>query len=38
MCAQQQSHQGELFPNKQGERSDRPSGECGELLVRTPSG
>jgi hypothetical protein len=38
MCAHEPSRQGELFPAGQGERSDLACGECGENLVRTPSG
>ena len=38
MCAQEQSHQRELFPIGQVDRSDLACCECGEYLVRTPSG
>ena len=38
MCALWLSEQPELFPPSLGEVSDLACGECGEFLVRTPSG
>jgi hypothetical protein len=38
MCAHVQARQGDLFAPGEDERSDVPCGECGEFLVRTPSG
>jgi hypothetical protein len=38
MCAHVQARQGELFAPGEGERSNVPCGDCGEYLVRTPSG
>jgi hypothetical protein len=38
MCARVQARQGELFAPGEDERSNVPCGECGECLVRTPSG
>jgi hypothetical protein len=38
MCGRVSARQGELFPAGQGEQSDLACGECGEFLVRTPSG
>jgi hypothetical protein len=38
MCGGQQSRQGGLFAVGWDEVSDLACGECGEYLVRTPSG
>jgi hypothetical protein len=38
MCGRQHSHQRELFAAGWDEVSDLACGECGEHLVRTPSG
>ena len=38
MCAKWQTRQPELFPPGHDEVSDLACGECGDYLVRTPSG
>jgi hypothetical protein len=38
LCGKQSARQGELFKPGWDEVSDLACGECGEFLVRTPSG